>query len=195
MRRSTVSILAFLALAGVSSAAQAALISYVATLNGPNESPPNASTGTGTANVDYDNVAHTLHVHVVFSGLTGTTTASHIHSPTVDPFLLTANVATTSPTFLNFPLGVQAGTYDITLNMLDTTSWNSPYVNTYGPNLSSVESAFISQVNAGKAYLNIHTNTSPGGEIRGFLVPVPEPGSLALLTCSGLFLLRRRRSA
>jgi hypothetical protein len=34
---------------------------------------------------------------------------------------------------------------------------------------------------AGKSYLNIHTTAFPGGEIRGFLTLVPEPGTFALL--------------
>ena len=40
----------------------AGIISYQATLDGPSEFPANASPGTGLATVDYDNVAHTLHV-------------------------------------------------------------------------------------------------------------------------------------
>ena len=33
---------------------------------------------------------------------------------------------------------------------------------------------------AGTSYLNIHTNTFAGGEIRGFLTAVPEPSSMIL---------------
>src|SRR5262245_31647825 len=91
-------------LLGAASFAHAAVISYSATLNGPNE--PTPSLGTGMATVDYDNVAHTLHVHCTFTGLTGTTTASHIHAPTAVAGTGTAGVATTVPTFAGFPLGV-----------------------------------------------------------------------------------------
>ena len=52
---------------------------FVASLNGPSESPPNASLGTGFAIVTYDSVAHTLRVQVTFSGLTAGDTAAHIH--------------------------------------------------------------------------------------------------------------------
>ena len=69
-------------------------ISYSASLSGPAESPPNASPGVGFANVIYDSTLHTLMLHVTFSGLLGTTTASHIHCCT----LPTAGVATTTPT-------------------------------------------------------------------------------------------------
>ena len=34
---------------------------------------------------------------------------------------------------------------------------------------------------AKKSYFNIHSQMFPGGEIRGFLAPVPEPTSLLLL--------------
>src|SRR5205814_4888726 len=93
------------------SAAPAAITIYGATLTGPNESPPNASPGTGTATVTIDTIANTMTVYVTFSGLTGTTTASHIHAATATPFTGTAGVATTVPTFPGFPLGVTAGLY------------------------------------------------------------------------------------
>src|SRR5690242_1238762 len=76
---------ALLIVAGAFTSARAAVTTYVASLSGPAESPPNASPGVGSAQVDIDDVANTMHVHVDFSGLvtTGTgTTASHIHAPT-----------------------------------------------------------------------------------------------------------------
>src|SRR5437868_14254137 len=90
---------------------QAALLSYSVILNGPSEFPANASPGTGTAEVDYNNTAHTLFIGLSFSGLTGSTTASHIHAPTASPFTGTAGVATTTPTFAGFPLVDTSGTY------------------------------------------------------------------------------------
>lgn len=90
--------------------AQATITIYGATLSGPNESPPNASPGTGQAVVTIDDVLNTMRVQVSFSGLTGTTTASHIHAPTAAPLTGTAGVATTTPTFTNFPLGVTSST-------------------------------------------------------------------------------------
>jgi hypothetical protein len=158
---------------------------YVANLNGPSESPPNASPGTGFAEVDYNPVAHTLHVHVTFSGLLGTTTASHIHSATAVPGIGTAGVATTTPTFAGFPLGVTSGTYDNTLDLTLASSYNPSFVSANGGTTASAEAALASGLAQGRAYLNIHTTVVPGGEIRGFLEPAPEPSSLALLAFGG----------
>ena len=67
------------------SMAQASPITYTAILSGLAEDPPNASPGTGFATVVFDAVAHTMDINVWFSGLTGLTTASHIHAATACP--------------------------------------------------------------------------------------------------------------
>ena len=112
---------------------QAAIITYTATLNGGNESPPNGSAGTGSATVVYDDVAHTLSVVVLFSGLTGSTTASHIHCCSVVPGTGTAGVATQVPTFTGFPLGVTSGSYNSPLfDLTQASSWNPAFVSGTG---------------------------------------------------------------
>src|ERR1035438_8137709 len=94
--------------------AQSTLI-YEAFLSGPAESPPNGSPGTGFAevivNTGFGGQDDSMIVELTFSGLLGTTTASHIHAATASPGTGTAGVATTTPTFLGFPLGVTSGTY------------------------------------------------------------------------------------
>jgi hypothetical protein len=175
------------------SAASAQLI-YQAVLNGPSESPPNASPGTGFAEVDYFSVTHLLHIHVTFSGLLGPTTASHIHAATTSPGIGTAGVATTTPYFAGFPIGVTSGIFDTTLDLTQASSYNPSYITANGGTTASAELALTSALAADEAYLNIHTSTFPGGEIRGFLVLVPEPSTIALLGLGVVaFAVRRRR--
>lgn len=174
------------------SGARATVISYQVILDGPSESPPNFSPGIGSATVDYDNTAHTLKVHVDFSGLLGTSTAAHIHSATASPFTGVAGVATTTPSFSGFPSGVTSGTYDNTLDLTSASSWNPSFVTANGGTTAAAEAALASGFAAGKSYLDIHTTVVPGGEIRGFLVPVPEPASLAVTVFGALLMLRPR---
>jgi hypothetical protein len=163
---------------GWASAANATVL--FAHLNGGNEVPANASAGTGTARVDFDPLTQQMRVQIDFSGLTGLTTASHIHCCTLNPGDLTqtAGVATTTPTFPGFPLGVKNGTYDQTFDMSLAASYNPAFITANGNTVASAEAVLFAGLLAGKAYLNVHSDFAPRGEIRGFLVP--EPGTIAL---------------
>src|ERR1043165_6669554 len=161
--------------------AQAALIEYSVNLSGPNEFPANSSPGIGFGLVTYDDAAHTLQLQVNFSGLQGTTTASHIHAATTAPFFQNAGVATTTPSFAGFPLGVSSGSFSNTLDLTSASSYNPAFVTANGGTPAGAESALASAMAGGQAYWNIHSTFANGGEIRGFLVPVPEPSTLVLL--------------
>lgn len=190
MKRTLLSVL----LAGCLMPTQAALLSYQAILDGPSESPANASPGAGFGTAVYDTVAHTLNLNVSFSGLTGTTTASHIHGATAAPFAGTAGVATTTPTFAGFPLGVSSGSYSILLDLTQASSYNPSYVTANGGTTASAEAALMAAVAGGKAYWNIHSTTFGGGEIRGFFTAVPEPTSSVLIGLGVIGLAVRSRS-
>jgi len=168
-------------LAGASQISYADTLVFGASLSGPAESPPNTSPGIGSTTVTYNTVAHTLRVQITFSGLVAGTTASHIHTPTAVPGVGTAGVATTVPTFPGFPGGVTAGSYDNTLDLTSLTSYNPAFVTANGGTAASAEAALIAGITQGRAYLNIHTTNFPGGEIRGFLGPTPEPATMLLL--------------
>jgi hypothetical protein len=189
---------AALALAAAALPSHATVSIYSVVLNGASESPVNASPGTGTATVTIDDVLNTLSLSVSFSGLTGNTTAAHIHCCTAVAGTATAGVATTTPTFAGFPLGVTSGSYSVTLDETLAGSWNAAYITANGGTTASAFTALQSGINAGKAYLNIHTSTFGGGEIRGFLAPVPEASTYAMML-GGLAavgaLVRRRRAA
>jgi MYXO-CTERM domain-containing protein len=176
---------------------QAVVISFQAFLDGASESPPNASPGTGFSSVDIDTLANTLALHVEFSGLLATTTAAHIHC-CVDPSATpsTVGVATTTPTFVGFPLGVTSGIYDIVLDLTQVTSYSAAFLTANGNDTGTAQATLIAGLLDGEAYLNIHTNQFPAGEIRGFFVTVDEPASAALLLASLVLAagLRRRRA-
>lgn len=169
------------ALLAATSLAHATVFQFTATLDGPSEAPANASPGTGTATFSYDSVLKTFSINTSFTGLTGTTTAAHIHAPTAVAGTATAGVAVHSPSLAGFPLGVTSGSYSQTFDLSLTSSFSSTFISNNGGTAASAETAFINAINDGKAYLNIHTSTFGGGEIRGFLTPVPEPGETCVV--------------
>jgi len=178
--------------------AQATVLIFTASLDGPSESPPNGSPGTGTTTVTINDVANTMRVQIDFSGLLGQTTASHIHCCTALPGTGPAGVATQTPTFVGFPLGVTSGTYDHTFDLTLASTYRPGFITDNGGTPASAEEVLIAGLEAGKAYLNVHSNIFTGGEIRGFLqlTGVPEPSSLLLLAGAflGMLPLVRRRN-
>lgn len=185
------------ALTIIAASSVAAPMVFTAFLDGPSEAPPNASPGTGFTTVTIDPVAHTMRVQVMFQDLVSPTTVSHIHvingpgdvntGDTVGP------VATTTPTFLGFPAGVTSGTYDSTFDMTLASSYRPAWITDSGGSTAQAEAELFAGIMSGRAYLNIHSGQFPGGEIRGFLAPVPEPATMLILGAGALGCMLRRR--
>jgi len=110
---------------------------YKATLDAKSEVPPNASTASGTADIDYDPASKKLSWKVTYSGLSGPATAAHFHGPAEAG--KNAGVAVAIP---------NAGT--------------SP-----AEGSATLTDAQAADLVAGKYYVNVHTQANPGGEIRG----------------------------
>ena len=195
------------ALSMIAPIADAALITATASLSGAKENPVNASPGTGTTFVILDTTSHSLRVQVVFGSLVAGTTAAHIHCCVVPPG--NAGVATTTPYFAGFPIGVTSGSYDQTFDTTQASTWNAPFITASGGTPLGAEAALAAGIAAGTAYLNVHSSTYPGGEIRGFLAPqgvAPVPvgsdiptlsewamiGLILTLLAAGWLMLRRR---
>jgi len=155
-------------------AAHSVPITFTTSLSGAIEVPAVVTPGAGFATVFLDPTANTLQVNVTFGNLTSPTTASHIHC--CMPLGMNAIVATTTPTFPGFPLGVTAGGYispvfDLTLS----SSYNPDFITAHGGTALTAEAALIAGMETGQSYLNIHTMDHLSGEIRGQLPAVPGP--------------------
>jgi len=172
---------ALLAATTLASPALAQEVEYFATLSGPAEAPPNESPGTGSVTLTLDLDLRMMTIDTSFSGLLGTLTVAHIHCCTALASEGTAGVATPTPTFPGFPAGVTSGSYMETFDMKLATSYNPAFITANGGTADSAYSVLLAGLNDGKAYLNLHSSEFPGGEIRGFLAPVPEPETYALM--------------
>jgi CHRD domain/PEP-CTERM motif len=182
------------------SAAYAVPMTFVGTLSGANEIPPTASSGTGFASVVLDPTVETIQINVTYSGLTTPTTAAHIHCCEPSPmFPMNQGVATTVPAFPGFVTGMTFGDYhSAVLSLLDAGTYNPAFVAMFPGGIPQAAAALISGIENEETYLNIHTTMFPGGEIRSFLVPAPEPTSLVLFGSAllgfGLIWHRKLRS-
>ena len=106
-------------------------------------------------------------------------------------------VATTLPSYTGFPLGVSSGTFHTVIDLTLATSFNAAYVTAFG-GVELAETALFNGLQAGQAYLNVHSDFRPGGEIRGTWTLVPEPGVWMTLIAGfggAGAMLRRRRMA
>jgi len=172
---------ALLAATTLASPALAREVEYFATLSGPAEAPPNESPGTGSVLLTLDLDLRMMTIDTRFSGLLGTLTVAHIHCCTALASEGTAGVATPTPTFPGFPAGVTTGSYMETFDMKLATSYNPAFITGHGGTADSAYTVLLAGLNDGKVCLNLHSAAFPGGEIRGFLAPVPEPRTWAML--------------
>lgn len=154
------------------------------------------ATGSGFVTVIYDGDADTLQIEATWAGLSGTTTVAHIHCCTAEPEAGTVGVAVTPGTLPGFPVGLSAGSYTSpVLDLSLPTTYTAGFLTNFGGGTAAgAEAALLAGMLSDRAYFNVHSTTFPGGEIRGFLDPVPEPATFTLLGAALMLgALRRRR--
>lgn len=179
MRRKLAFCLAAASLISVSAPVSAAWV-FTGPLLSSSEVPINGSPGTGLATVSFNGALDTITVSANFTGLVGTTTAAHIHCCDGPPGF-NSGIAIETPSLPGFPLGVTSGSFSNSFNLLDANSYNPSFVTANGGSAASARDALFAGMMAGRSYFNVHTSFRPGGEIRGNLAFVPEPGTWLLM--------------
>ena len=155
------------ALAAIGAQAQS---TFQVTLSGLTENPVNASPGIGFGTVVLNAAQTQITVNESWSGLLAPATASHIHGP--------AGLGTNSPVLFPF-----SGVPNATSGAITEQTF-------------SITPTQVGYLTSGLLYMNIHTSVFPGGEIRGQLVPAPEPSTFALAgmgVAATVWKLRRRK--
>ena len=137
-------------------------------------------TGSGSGTLSFDTVANTLTLNnITYSGLSANSTLAHIHGSNTSVPGQSAGVLYDLAGFTT--LGGTAGAFNGTVSLVGGTG---------GFSLAQQ----IAQLEGGLWYINIHSSSFGSGEIRGQILPVPEPSTLALLGLgAGALVWRPRR--
>jgi CHRD domain/PEP-CTERM motif len=147
---------------------------YIANLLGSNEVPPTGSPATGTAFLTLS--GNLLTINEVFTGLTTSASAAHIHC--CGPVGVNEMVAVP---FTPFP-NTTSGTFNTTVDLSLASTYTIGFITQEGGTAALAEAGLIAALNSGNSYANIHDANFPAGEIRGQIVATtPEPSSLLLL--------------
>lgn len=155
-------ILASLAIAALAGSASAAVFTVTVDLSGLQEVPPNASPGFGTADVTVNDVTGLVEISGTYTGLLAPVIAAHLHG--------------LAPAGVNAPV-----LFGLTTSGGTTGTFSGSGILSAG-NLAGLLDNLT--------YINVHTTTFTGGEIRGQVI-VPAP--MALLAFVGLPIAARRR--
>jgi hypothetical protein len=133
-------------------------VTYAATLSGAQEVPAVTTSGTGTFSATLDQSSNILSYTLTYSGLGTAATQAHIHGPAavgVSADVL-VDLGTSTTTGRTLTLGT-SGSGGGTINLSGTSIISGTVT---GDSLRKL-------LDSGNAYVNVHTATNGGGEIRG----------------------------
>jgi hypothetical protein len=174
-----------------------AATTFTSRLSGLSEVPtPNNSAGSGVATAAFFNANNSIRLTGSFRNLTGLSLLGHLHCCAST----TANGAQAIDFSENpgFELGVRNGSFDLTYDLLDATTYTAAFLAASGGTALGARDRLFSNFNNGLGYFNIHSTVFRGGELRGQLAGIPEPASWGMMIVGfGLAggAMRRRKSA
>jgi hypothetical protein len=127
----------FLSLMAVAASAQT--VTFTVPLDGMQEVPPVSPAGTGTATLTLDVATRLVSISGSYTGLTSNQTLAHLHGPA--------------------PRGMNAG---VLITLVGTGGTSGTFSGS-----ATLSNANVTNLLNNLTYLNIHTMTNGGGEIRG----------------------------
>lgn len=180
--RAVVALVVF-GLASVPMHASATTKTFSFNLDGTQEVPATTSFAAGSAQITIDDVLGLITFYAVAFNLDSDPFAAHIH-----------NGAAGTNGAVVYDLG---GNID-SASLVTIGPISVPGSLSFAGVSKAIDIGVAEAINASPSsyYMNIHTNSNPGGEIRGQLAPIPEPSSMLLfgagLAVFGLMISRRR---
>lgn len=136
---------------------------FIAHLSGDNEVPPVDTSGVGVSKVTLDDSGDALHFMLNVSNLNTAATQAHIHC---GPVGQNGSIATFLLHFVATGVEAHGRTAAGTITNADIIPIADSALCPGG--ISDLDD-LVDQIAAGNAYVNVHTLTSPGGEVRGQL--------------------------
>jgi len=157
-------------------------IQFQATLTGSAEVPPNSDPTIGTGRFSVD--GNLLNFRVDVPALTFISVSGYIQGPALPGAI--------GPTI--FDLGGPTFKGGCSFGCPPEYLFFSPASPPFGAGPFTLTDAQIAQLESGLWYVNITSAANPDGQLRGQILPVPEPSALALLLSgAGLALFAMRR--
>ena len=141
------------------------------------------SPAAGSVLVTFDLDLVTLNVAGSFTGLGSASTGLAVHCCVATAGSGTSAAALAATTPSGFTFGVSSGSFDVTYDLTQGSTYSPSFVTASGGTVSDALNALAVGAADGMAYISIGSAQFAGGEISGFLVAVsvPEPATYGMM--------------